>query len=143
MATTPVYKFPYPVGTDKVVDGDNAIQALATAVETALRETTTWVTIPLSGGVGGQIQVRLWNGVIFWRGLVTGLPAGAATTIVEAGVLAAKFRPVQGIVRAMGTTTTASLSRGSLGTDGAMLIGTTSSAPNSLDVSAFSGYTAT
>jgi len=32
-STTPVYKFPYPVGTDRVTDGDNAIQALAERVE--------------------------------------------------------------------------------------------------------------
>jgi hypothetical protein len=33
-ATTPK-GYPYPVGTDRVADGDNAIQALATMVDTA------------------------------------------------------------------------------------------------------------
>jgi hypothetical protein len=32
-ATTPVYGFPYPTGTDRVMDGDNAIGALGLAVE--------------------------------------------------------------------------------------------------------------
>ena len=31
--TTPKYGFPYPTGTDRVMDGDNAIQALAESVE--------------------------------------------------------------------------------------------------------------
>jgi len=36
MATTPIYGWPYPVGTDRVMDGDNAIAALAQAIETTL-----------------------------------------------------------------------------------------------------------
>lgn len=32
-ASTPVYGFPYPLGTDRVMDGDNAIGALALAIE--------------------------------------------------------------------------------------------------------------
>jgi hypothetical protein len=35
-ANTDVYGFPYPEETDKVIDGDNAMQALAEAVESAL-----------------------------------------------------------------------------------------------------------
>jgi hypothetical protein len=31
--TTPKYQLPYPTGTDRVADGDNAIQALAERVE--------------------------------------------------------------------------------------------------------------
>jgi hypothetical protein len=33
MATTPNLKIPYPVGTDRVADGDNAMQAIAERVE--------------------------------------------------------------------------------------------------------------
>lgn len=36
MATTPIYELPYPVGTDLIVDGDNAIRALAERVEAVL-----------------------------------------------------------------------------------------------------------
>jgi hypothetical protein len=32
-ASTPIYGLPYPLGTDRVMDGDNAIGALAAAVE--------------------------------------------------------------------------------------------------------------
>ena len=32
-STTPAMKLPYPVGTDRVMDGDNAIQALAERIE--------------------------------------------------------------------------------------------------------------
>ena len=35
-ASTPVYGFPYPLGTDRVMDGDNAIEALARAVESQI-----------------------------------------------------------------------------------------------------------
>jgi microcystin-dependent protein len=38
-STTPVYAFPYPVGTDRVRDGDNAIEALAERVEAVLLPT--------------------------------------------------------------------------------------------------------
>lgn len=36
MATTPIYALPYPVGTDLIVDGDNAIRELAERVEAIL-----------------------------------------------------------------------------------------------------------
>jgi hypothetical protein len=36
MANTNPYGFPYPIGTDRVMDGDNAIQALAEAVNNYL-----------------------------------------------------------------------------------------------------------
>lgn len=35
-ATTPIFALPYPVGTDRVMDGDNAIQALASRVEAVM-----------------------------------------------------------------------------------------------------------
>jgi hypothetical protein len=35
---TPYYGFPYPTGTDRVADGDNAIQSLATAIDIALSD---------------------------------------------------------------------------------------------------------
>lgn len=34
--TTPKYGFPYPTGTDRVADGDNAMQSLAVAIENKL-----------------------------------------------------------------------------------------------------------
>ena len=36
MGSTTPHGLPYPVGTDRIMDGDNAIQALAEAVDTAL-----------------------------------------------------------------------------------------------------------
>lgn len=35
--TTPLYALPYPTGTDRVMDGDNAMEALARAVENMRR----------------------------------------------------------------------------------------------------------
>ena len=37
---TPFYAFPYPLGTDRVADGDNAIQALAEKMEAVLGKGT-------------------------------------------------------------------------------------------------------
>jgi hypothetical protein len=42
--TTPRYALPYPTGTDRVADGDNAIEALARGVED---------------------KIRMWNGYAF------------------------------------------------------------------------------
>lgn len=36
MATTPVLALPYPIGTDRIMDGDNVIQALAERIEARL-----------------------------------------------------------------------------------------------------------
>jgi len=49
--TTAVYDFPYPVGTDRVRDGDNAIQALAESVEAVLLPglVPTGVVVPFVG----------------------------------------------------------------------------------------------
>jgi hypothetical protein len=42
--TTPTYGLPYPTGTDRVADGDNAIQALGVAVEDTLKLMKGWGT---------------------------------------------------------------------------------------------------
>ena len=36
--STPIYGFPYPLGTDPVRDGDNVIQNLATDVENTISD---------------------------------------------------------------------------------------------------------
>jgi hypothetical protein len=58
MATTPK-GYPYPIGTDRVVDGDNAIQALATAVDTILGLSACGVvSIPITApGVNASVTV--------------------------------------------------------------------------------------
>lgn len=38
MAATPILAIPYPVGTDRVMDGDNAMQAIAERVEALLEQ---------------------------------------------------------------------------------------------------------
>jgi hypothetical protein len=40
-ASTPLYGLPYPTGTDRVMDGDNAIGALADAVESLVHGSTS------------------------------------------------------------------------------------------------------
>lgn len=43
-ATTPIYALPYPTGTDRVMDGDNAMGALAGAVDAALGRISAGMT---------------------------------------------------------------------------------------------------
>lgn len=64
-STTPVYALPYPVGTDLIADGDNAIQALAERLENVFDSsfqawmpyTPVWTaatTNPVQGGATVQ-----------------------------------------------------------------------------------------
>lgn len=50
-STTPKYGIPYPLGTDRVADGDNAMQAIAQKVEDLLskRLQVGVVTVQLTG----------------------------------------------------------------------------------------------
>ena len=48
--TTSPLTFPYPTGTDRVADGDNAIQALAERLNTYLN--TIGATVPLDSNIG-------------------------------------------------------------------------------------------
>lgn len=58
MATTPK-GYPYPLGTDRVMDGDNVVQALATAVDGWLGKAWTATTIVnvATGGGNGSVAV--------------------------------------------------------------------------------------
>lgn len=82
-STTTKYAFPYPIGTDRVMDGDNAIQALAQRVEDVM-----------AGNTG---MTRFWGmqrtqddgfpGDGGWKGLLTlaltGLPVGGVVVAVS------------------------------------------------------------
>jgi hypothetical protein len=45
MPTTPGYGWPYPAGTDRVMDGDNAIGALGQAIENSLKALNQALTV--------------------------------------------------------------------------------------------------
>ena len=54
--TTPISALPYPTGTDRVADGDNAIQALATALDEAAASSAGAGIVPgasVTIGAGG------------------------------------------------------------------------------------------
>ena len=86
-ANTPVFGFPYPVGTDRVADGDNAIQALATKNETVVPLKV--VMTPLNGTFvqDGPEGCCLWRmpGLVVIRLMMYGNVA-ANTTIANAPV---------------------------------------------------------
>lgn len=79
---TPFYAFPYPVGTDRVMDGDNAIQALAEKVEQTLGKGTGPVVRAWSAknGVGGVFGANAWTA--FCSVVLTGAPVGAIVAIL-------------------------------------------------------------
>lgn len=97
MATTPVYAIPYPVGTDRVMDGDNAMQAIADRVEAILKTMDPAVTGAPTGvrnvirngdmGVaqrgGGPYSTTGVNGVDGWA---LAASAGLVGTRVTAGM---------------------------------------------------------
>lgn len=78
-ATTPTNKLPYPIGTDLLADGDNAIQALATALDG-----TPWAAVSLFangwtnyGGGYQPARYRKQNGELWLQGVVK--PGGIGT----------------------------------------------------------------
>lgn len=95
--TTPKFGFPYPTGTDRVADGDNAIQALATKVEAELAN--AWVPLTLFGASWtviagyGPPAVRRMGGVVFMRGLIAN--TGSTTSGVRiVDPLPVGYRPI-------------------------------------------------
>jgi len=83
-STTPFYAFPYPIGTDRVMDGDDAIKALAERVEAVLGKGTGASTRAWSSKqtAGGSIGAGTWTSVI---GLTcTGAPVGAILAVLAA-----------------------------------------------------------
>ncbi len=87
---TPTLAIPYPVGTDRVMDGDNAMQAMAESVESLML--ATWQAIP--GLVGTAIAGYVTAGyakigqVVELRGVANyagGWGAGATLGTLPAG----------------------------------------------------------
>jgi hypothetical protein len=81
--TTPVTSIPYPTGTDRVADGDNAIQALAERIEARyprgivgwLAKTDSQAGIPDAGAniTGLQFNAQMYAGRLYrleWSGTV-------------------------------------------------------------------------
>lgn len=91
---TPVYDWPFPVGTDRVADGDNAIEDLALAVEATVQSLVGAATVsPLfftSGWndagegskacrFGGLVVLNLWFATAAspaWSAVIGNVPVG-------------------------------------------------------------------
>lgn len=87
--TTPVLKLPYPTGTDRVADGDNAIQALAQRVETVLNYSQVNLVLP-AGISNHQFASMAWarGGACTCHLTIiaqTGVPDGFKVATVPAG----------------------------------------------------------
>lgn len=64
MATTPKLNIPYPVGTDRVMDGDNAMQAIAERVETLFLTRSRAATTLLNFNATGDALLGHGMGVV-------------------------------------------------------------------------------
>lgn len=80
MASTP-NGLPYPVGTDRVMDGDDAIRNLATA----LRIYTATVTVTLTATPTAAVVVTFPVGLFTAPPVVVGFMNGAGTTAWKGG----------------------------------------------------------
>ena len=85
-STTPKYAFPYPIGTDRVMDGDNAIQALAERVEAVLAGTgsggNAW---SVRQGAGGVFGANAWTPILSIA--LTSCPIGAVVAVLASAGL--------------------------------------------------------
>jgi len=89
--TTPILGFPYPTGTDRVADGDNAIQSLAQAVETNLIGANAAVTPGPNITVGSSAVYRRGRvGLLVVTNLTTGAVITGGATILT---LPTGYRP--------------------------------------------------
>jgi len=89
--TTPKALLPYPTGTDRVADGDNAIQALATALDSTAYATSAPVTAGpnVVAGAGGAFRRGLMV-VLALEGWTTSAALVPAATLCT---LPVGFRP--------------------------------------------------
>lgn len=93
MATT-AGGLPYPVGTDRVVDGDNAIRALAEALDPRVTD-TGWIAVTAFqngfSGVGGSVYYRYRNGMVALSGQL--YRSTAPTSLTAAFVIPQQYAP--------------------------------------------------
>jgi hypothetical protein len=86
MATT-AHGYPYPVGTDRVMDGDDVIAALAAAIETKLGSIASGqATVPITTvNVLATVVVTLPVGRFIPAGSGGGVLAGLVTPLIVSG----------------------------------------------------------
>jgi hypothetical protein len=94
-AATPFYAFPYPLGTDLVSGGDDAIKALADRVETIMGKGTsptvrTWQAMR---GTAGAFNSPAWTGMVSVT--LTGCPVGATVLLLSSLTLSAAVAGAQ------------------------------------------------
>lgn len=84
MPATPIYAIPYPAGTDRVMDGDDAMGSIATQVEAVLGSYATWTP-----GVGQPGPVSFTANYAKYRNLAGTVIGHADLAITSGGTAAA------------------------------------------------------
>lgn len=119
------WNLPYPIGTDRVMDGDNAIQALSDRIDALFDN--TWVrsnvppsssSVSLGAGWGGLVQYGIRGGWVWlymaptkssWAGyeVIATLPTEArpSAAVFQCGVITGTGAPTPLVVNPSGTVT--------------------------------------
>lgn len=79
------FAFPYPTGTDRVADGDNAMQALAERVETVMGLATGKYWTKVRGSTPGTYTSGTWT--TLHSVPLTGLPIGGVVFVWASTIL--------------------------------------------------------
>jgi hypothetical protein len=83
MPTTPFYAWPYPAGTDRVMDGDNAMGALAAAIETTVRKIGAALSATAPVTAKSNAQLVLTNAFVAIPGaVITYTPTAPETALL-------------------------------------------------------------
>ena len=97
--TTPKYGLPYPSGTDRLMDGDNAIQALAEKVELVLGNSgAAWTNYtPTYQGFTGTTNLARY----FQMGKLIVVAVHATVSAVTSNMIVSLPKPIDGTTGAM------------------------------------------
>lgn len=109
MPANTAHGYPYPVGTDRVTDGDDAIKNLANAVESKLRVSAAGsVSVTATSSASGSANVTFPAGRFVNPPLVVCSPVGATAWYAAAGSVTASGVTIN-IVQRDGTAATATV----------------------------------
>jgi hypothetical protein len=97
MPSTTPNGLPYPIGTDRVMDGDDAIKSLATAVDVGVLTQTGPTALVANGVSSGAVTWQYRGGIVFVVTtciFTTPIAANAAFNLVNtANAIPARYRP--------------------------------------------------
>jgi len=99
MGSQTAHGYPYPVGTDRVMDGDDAIRALAEKIDANVAAgfyaATINVTIPTAADTNGSAVLTFPAGRFTTPPLVLAVATSTTPTVIQASAVSATTASVQ------------------------------------------------